>query len=174
MPRPLQIFSQSDYLIQIFYINSNTEWQTVQIQISWLLRSQLIWIYTVCKDNVYPGSAGLGLKREHSKVIHVLNLKHQGKLQQKTFCVFFIPRHTIVAGYYGFTFDVRVSNRPSFFCFRMITWVNINRFSPKLVCALILWISGLGLLMGKFRQTFTELSARDTPIFSFPGDNLSK
>ena len=25
----------------------------------------------------------------------------------------FIPRHTIVAGYYGFTLDVRVSVRPS-------------------------------------------------------------
>ena len=30
------------------------------------------------------------------------------------------------------------------------------------------------LLMGKFRQIFTELCARDTPIFSFPDDNLSK
>ena len=47
-------------------------------------------------------------------------------------------------------------------------------FSPNLVCALILWRSGLGLLMGKFRQIFTELSAQDTPIFSFPDDNLSK
>ena len=28
--------------------------------------------------------------------------------------------------------------------------------------------------MGKFRQIFTELSARDTPIFSFPDDNFSK
>ena len=28
--------------------------------------------------------------------------------------------------------------------------------------------------MGKFRQIFTELSARDTPIFSFPECNLSK
>ena len=28
--------------------------------------------------------------------------------------------------------------------------------------------------MGKFRQIFTELSARDTPIFSFPDDKLSK
>ena len=28
--------------------------------------------------------------------------------------------------------------------------------------------------MGKFHQIFTELSARDTPIFSFPDDNLSK
>ena len=30
------------------------------------------------------------------------------------------------------------------------------------------------LLMGKFRQIFTELAARDMPIFSFPDDNLSK
>ena len=28
--------------------------------------------------------------------------------------------------------------------------------------------------MGTFCQFFTELSARDTPIFSFPDDNLSK
>ena len=28
--------------------------------------------------------------------------------------------------------------------------------------------------MGKFRQFFTELSARDMPIFSCPDDNLSK
>ena len=49
-----------------------------------------------------------------------------------------------------------------------------NGISPNLVCAWILWRSGLGLLMGKFRQTFTELSPRDMPIFSFPDDNLSK
>ena len=49
MPRPFQIFSHSDYIIQIVDINSQTEWQTVQIQISWLLRSQLIWISTVSK-----------------------------------------------------------------------------------------------------------------------------
>ena len=49
--------SQSDYLIQVDTY-SHTEWQTVQIQISWLWRSQLIWIYTVCKGRAYPGSAG--------------------------------------------------------------------------------------------------------------------
>ena len=38
MPCPLPIFSQSDYLIQVVDINSHTEWQTVQIQISWLLQ----------------------------------------------------------------------------------------------------------------------------------------
>ena len=69
---------------------------------------------------------------------------------------------------------VRTYVRPSGFRFRMITWVNINGFSPDLVCALILWISGLGLLMGIFRQFLTELSARDTPIFSFRDYNLSK
>ena len=87
---------------------------------------------------------------------------------------------TIVAGYYGFTLVVRESVRPSVrrtsvrFSFQMITLVNINGFSPNLVCALILWRSGLGLLMGKFRQFLTELSARDTPIFSFLDYNLSK
>ena len=38
MPRPLLIFSQSDYFIQIAAMNSHTSWQTVQIQISWLLK----------------------------------------------------------------------------------------------------------------------------------------
>ena len=56
MPSHFQILSQSDYLIQIVDINSHTEWQIVQIQISWLLK-----IYTVCKGRTYLGSAGLGL-----------------------------------------------------------------------------------------------------------------
>ena len=38
MPRLFLIFSQSDCLIQIAAINSYTLWQTVQIQISWLLQ----------------------------------------------------------------------------------------------------------------------------------------
>ena len=92
------------------------------------------------------------------------------------FFSFFIPRYTIVAGYYGFTLDVRVSARrsvvrwfyvqPSIFRFRVITWVNINRFSPNLVCALILWRSGLGLLMGEFCQILTELTARMAGYYS--------
>ena len=86
----------------------------------------------------------------------------------------FIPSHTIVTGCYGFKLDVRVSVRLAVFCFQMTMWVNINGFWPNLVCALILWRSGLGLLMGKFRQILTELSAWDTPIFSFLDDNLSK
>ena len=38
MPHPLLIVSQLDCLIQIVDINSHTKWQTVQIQISWLLK----------------------------------------------------------------------------------------------------------------------------------------
>ena len=79
----------------------------------------------------------------------------------------FIPSHMIVVGYYGFIVEVRVI-RPSvrqpihlsyghpYFRFWMITGVNINGFSRNLVCLLILWRSGLGLLMGKFCQFLTE------------------
>ena len=52
--------------------------------------------------------------------------------------------------------------------------VNNKGFSPNLLYALTLRRSCLGLLMGKFRPIFTELSARDTPIFLFPDNNLSK
>ena len=38
MPCLLQILSQSDSLIHFVDINSHTEWQTVLIQISWLLQ----------------------------------------------------------------------------------------------------------------------------------------
>ena len=41
VPRPLLIFSQSDYLIQVVDINSHTECQAVQIQISWLLEGNV-------------------------------------------------------------------------------------------------------------------------------------
>ena len=44
-----------------------------------------------------------------------------------------------------------------YFCFQIVTWVNISGFSPNLVCALILWRSGLGLLMDKLHQFWTEV-----------------
>ena len=61
MPHPLLIFSKSEYLIQVVDTNSNTEWQTVRSRSVGFFRSQLIWIYTVCKGRTYPGSAGQGL-----------------------------------------------------------------------------------------------------------------
>ena len=51
--------------------------------------------------------------------------------------------------------------------FWTITWVIISRFSPNLVCELILWRSGLGLLMGKFRQFLTELSVLHTIVVGY-------
>ena len=53
---PVLIVSKSEYLIIVVHTNSNTEWQTLQIQI----RSQLIWIYTVCKGRVYLGPVWQG------------------------------------------------------------------------------------------------------------------
>ena len=55
MPCPLLIFSQSDYLIQIIDINTYLMANSADID------QLAIWIYTVCKGRVYPGSAGQGL-----------------------------------------------------------------------------------------------------------------
>ena len=37
-----------------------------------LASSELIWIYTVCKDRVYPGSAGLGLRKQNDNCCIVM------------------------------------------------------------------------------------------------------
>ena len=108
------------------------------------------------------------------------SLKHLHVYIDTKLFIIFIPRHTIVAGYYGFTLVLRESVHPSvihllvhpsIFRFRMITWVNTMDFHQT---CYVHWYCGLGLLMGKFRQIFTELSAWDTPIFSFSDYNLSK
>ena len=74
-----------------------------------------------------------------------------------------------------------MSNHPavlglSIFLFRMIPWVSVCGFSPNLDIVEI-WFNqweALHVLMGKFIQILKELSARDTVIFSFQDDNLSK
>ena len=43
--------------------------------------------------------------------------------------------------------------------------MNVNGFSPNLVCASILLKSGMGLLMGEIRQFLTELPAHNTSDF---------
>ena len=54
-----------------------------------------------------------------------------------------------------------------YFHFWTITLENINGVSPNLICALILWRSALGLLMGQFLLFLTELSAPNTSVFYF-------
>ena len=44
-------------------------------------------------------------------------------------------------------------------------WVNVSGFLPNLVCELILWRSGLELLMGKFHQFLTVICLRHAHIF---------
>ena len=62
LPHPFLIFSQSDYLIQIHILNG----KQCRSRSVGFFRSQLIWIYTVCKGRLYPGSAGLGLRSYRS------------------------------------------------------------------------------------------------------------
>ena len=81
-----------------------------------------------------------------------------------------------MAGYFGITLVVYMSVRPFVFSFwadnsSKCKWI----FTKFGVCIqLILWRSGLRLLMGKFCQFLTELSAQDTSIFSFPDNDWSK
>ena len=62
MPHLCLIFSQSDYLIQIFAIELHPWWQTVQIQISWLLQKPTDLDLHCLQNRVHPGSAGQGLR----------------------------------------------------------------------------------------------------------------
>ena len=64
--------------------------------------------------------------------------------------------------------------RVCIFRFRAKTLVSIYGFAPNLIYALILWRSGLVLLMGKFRQLLIGLSARHTSVCLLPYDTLSK
>ena len=68
MPGQLLFFSQSEYLIKVD-TNAHVWWQTVcssfnsadSDQLAFF-KSQLIWMYTVCKGRACPGSAGPQLK----------------------------------------------------------------------------------------------------------------
>ena len=62
MAHPLLIFSQSEYLIQVVGIFHILNDKQCRSRSDGFFRSQLIWIYTVCKGRTYPGSAGQGLK----------------------------------------------------------------------------------------------------------------
>ena len=54
-----------------------------------------------------------------------------------------------------------------YFHFRVITRIIINVFSPSFVYALILWRSGVVLLLGKFHHFLTELSSRHTIVAGY-------
>ena len=74
-----------------------------------------------------------------------------------------IPCHTIVTGYYGFTLDVHVSVR----LFFLFTDDNLSKhqwiFTKLGVCVDLVKI-WFGIVMDKFRHSFTELLARHAHI----------
>ena len=82
----------------------------------------------------------------------------------QTWYVHWYCRHLllgIVNGWISSIFDSYLPAIHPYFTYRTITWVNLNGFSPNLICALILWRSALGMLIGKFCQFWTELSAHN-------------
>ena len=78
MPRPLLIFSQSNYLIQVVDTDSDTNWQTVQIQISWLLHKPTdLDLHCLHVEANWSGSALFAKtphKRSHSRMSFFLFL----------------------------------------------------------------------------------------------------
>ena len=75
--------------------------------------------------------------------------------------------------YVGVRLSICCMSIHPYFHFQTITWVNVDGFSPNLVCALLFWRSDLGLLISKFHQFLTELSACNTSIVSSLDCNLS-
>ena len=58
------------FLIQINILNS----KLCRSRSAILFRGHLIWVYTVCKDRAYPGSAGPGLNNKHPSKLNVIKL----------------------------------------------------------------------------------------------------
>ena len=70
MPRPLLSVSHSYSLIQIVDINSHTEWQTMQIQVSWLLQKP-----TDLDLHCLQWQGISGFSRTRGKVTYLKNVK---------------------------------------------------------------------------------------------------
>ena len=101
--------------------------------------------------------------------------KHQWIFTKLGICIDIVEIWFWIAnGQISSIFDGVICPRQAHIFVSRLTSVNNKEFSPNLLYALTLRRSALRVLMGKVRQIFTELSARDTPIFSFPDDNLSK
>ena len=69
MPHPHLISSQKDYLIQVFDRNSQIKWQTVQIQISWLLQKPTDLDFHCLLRQGMSCSAREGLTAMHSDLV---------------------------------------------------------------------------------------------------------
>ena len=91
------IFSQSDSLIQIVDINSDTNWQTEQIQISWLLQKPTdLDLHCLQKQGIIRGSAWQRLLEQMKwfwlNFMHTLNVNYwdQGWIENRPILLVFI------------------------------------------------------------------------------------
>ena len=87
------------------------------------------------------------------------NMSLYGEIGKKSV---FISRHTIVAGYYGFTLDIHVSIRqpsvhPSVFRFRMITWVKHQWIFTKLGLCIDIVEIWFGIFNGQISSNFYRI-----------------
>ena len=85
-----------------------------------------------------------------------------------------VIRFGIATGQISSIFDGLSAHLTSVFSFPNDSFSKNQWVFTNFVCVLILWRSGLILLLGKFHQFMAELSACNTSIFSFPDDNMSK
>ena len=73
----------------------------------------------------------------------------------------------IANGQISSIFDSYLPKTYPYFSFRTITCVNFSGFSGNLIHVLILWRSGLGLLMGRFCQFVIAFSAHDVIMVGY-------
>ena len=112
--------------------------------------------YSNCAFTCISGVGGLGLLMGKFSHFLTVNLsKHQWIFTKLGICIDIVKIWFGIAN--GQILSILDSYLPAthpYFCFWMITWINVDWFSPNLVCALIVWRSAFGLLMGKFCQFF--------------------
>ena len=109
MPHPLLIFSQLVYLIRVIDTNSNTEWQTGQIQISLLQKPTDLDLHCLQRQGNSYGctSAGQGLMMFSSRnkknitwiPLFSVDIEEQEMIPllytyKATICILHIPKKT--------------------------------------------------------------------------------
>ena len=105
MPCPFLIVSQSNYLIQVADTNSHTLWQTVQIQISWLLQKPTdLDLHCLQRYDIF------GFSRTRVNLYwFIWSLKCQKNLQQTPFLFLFTFqwKHELIFHLNSLTWNVK-------------------------------------------------------------------
>ena len=101
------IFNQSEHLIKVVHIYSKLNDKQCRSRSVGFFRSQLIWIYTVFKGWIYPGSARQGLRV--NSPIHLIHIYHKNVFVSSDSVLFLS----------AFLNDINVCDMTSF---PLITW----------------------------------------------------